>query len=98
MCWNLGDFPAAERALFFARDAARRAGDVHGQANALYWLSRVAISRGDYAHARMLLAYGLPLARAADPDTLAQVLYGVADVAWKMGDLATLQTLSLIHI
>ena len=92
VCWNLGDFPAAERALFFARDAARRAGDVHGQANALYWLSRVAISRGDYAHARMLLAYGLPLARAADPDTLAQVLYGVADVAWKMGDLATLQT------
>ena len=91
VCWNLGDFPAAERALFYARDAARRAGDARGQANALYWLSRVAISRGDYAHARMLLAYGLPLARAADPDTLAQVLYGVADVAWKLGDLETLQ-------
>src|SRR5690606_35753947 len=26
------------------------------------------------------------------PETLAQVLYGVADVAWKMGDLETLNT------
>lgn len=92
VCWNLGDFPAAERSLYFARDYARRAGDARTQANALYWLSRVAISRGDYANARMLLAYGLPLARAADPETLAQVLYGVADVAWKMGDLETLNT------
>lgn len=88
--WNLGDFPAAERSLFFARDSARRSGDTRGQANALYWLSRVAISRGDYPNARMLLAYGLPLARASDPETLAQVLYGVADVAWKVGDLDTL--------
>jgi tetratricopeptide (TPR) repeat protein len=92
VCWNLGDFPAAERALFYARDHARRAGDAGGQAIALYWLSRVAISRGDYAQARMLLAYGLPLARAADASTLAQVLYGVADVAWKLGDLDTVQT------
>ena len=92
VCWNLGDFPAAERSLFMARDFARRAGDIRTQAVALYWLSRVAISRGDYAHARMLLAYGLPLARAADPETLAQMLYGVADVAWKLGDLDTLQT------
>ena len=92
VCWNLGDFPAAERALFFARDNARRAGNSRAQAAALYWLSRVAISRGDYANARMLLAYALPLARAADPETLAQVLYGVADVAWKLGDLETLQT------
>ena len=38
----------------------------------------------------MLLAYSLPLARAADADTLAQVLYGVADVAWRVGDLETL--------
>lgn len=92
VCWNLGDFPAAERSLFFARDYARRAGDGRAQANALYWLSRVAISRGDYGQARMLLAYSLPLARAADADTLAQVLYGVADVAWKVGDMETLQT------
>lgn len=92
VCWNLGDFPAAERSLFMARDHARRSGDTRTQATALYWLSRVAISRGDYAQARMLLAYGLPLARAADPDTLAQTLYGVADVAWKLGDLETLQT------
>jgi len=92
VCWNLGDFPAAERALFFARDFARRAGNGRVQATALYWLSRVAISRGDYGQARMLLAYSLPLARAADADTLAQVLYGVADVAWKVGDMETLQT------
>ncbi len=92
VCWNLGDFPAAERALFFARDFARRAGDGRVQATALYWLSRVAISRGDYGQARMLLAYSLPLARAADTDTLAQVLYGVADVAWKVGDMETLHT------
>ena len=92
VAWNLGDFPAAERALFYARDYARRAGDGHAQALALYWLSRVAISRGDYAQARMLLAYGLPLARAADAETLAQVLYGVADVAWKTGDMETLAT------
>ena len=92
VCWNLGDFPAAERALFYARDYARRAGDGPAQAMALYWLSRVAISRGDYAHARMLLAYSLPLARAADAGTLAQVLYGVADVAWKVGDLETLNS------
>ncbi len=92
VAWNLGDFPAAERALFYARDYARRAGDGRGQALALYWLSRVAISRGDYAQARMLLAYGLPLARAADAETLAQVLYGVADVAWKIGDLETLKS------
>ena len=90
--WNLGDFPAAERALFYARDYARRAGDGRGQALALYWLSRVAISRGDYAQARMLLAYSLPLARAADAETLAQVLYGVADVAWRVGDLETLNS------
>jgi len=32
----------------------------------------------------------LPLARAADAETLAQVLYGVADVAWKTGDMETL--------
>ena len=92
VCWNLGDFPAAERSLFMARDIARRTGDSRTQASALYWLSRVAISRGDYAHARMLLAYGLPLARAADPETLARMLYGVADMAWKVGDLETLQT------
>ena len=92
VCWNLGDFPAAERSLFIARDIARRTGDSRTQASALYWLSRVAISRGDYAHARMLLAYGLPLARAADPETLARTLYGVADMAWKVGDLETLQT------
>ena len=92
VCWNLGDFPAAERALFYARDYARRAGDGRAQALALYWLSRVAISRGDYGQARMLLAYSLPLARAADAETLAQVLYGVADVAWKVGDMGTLQT------
>ncbi len=90
IAWNLGDFPTAERALFYARDYARRAGDGRAQATALYWLSRVAISRGDYAQARMLLAYSLPLARAADADTLAQVLYGVADVAWRVGDLETL--------
>ncbi len=90
--WNLGDFPAAERSLYFARDFARRSGDRRTQANALYWLSRVAISRGDYAQARMLLAYALPLARAADPETLGQILYGVADVAWKVGDVETLQT------
>jgi predicted ATPase/class 3 adenylate cyclase len=90
--WNLGDFPAAERALFYARDYARRAGDGRGQALALYWLSRVSISRGDYAQARMLLAYSLPLARAADAETLAQVLYGVADVAWRVGDLETLNS------
>ena len=90
VAWNLGDFPAAERALFYARDTARRTGDGHGQALALYWLSRVAISRGDYAQARMVLAYALPLARAADAETLAQVLYGVADVAWKTGDMDTL--------
>ncbi|HOU41304.1 MAG TPA: tetratricopeptide repeat protein, partial [Promineifilum sp.] len=90
VAWNLGDFPAAERALFYARDTARRAGDGHAQALALYWLSRVAISRGDYAQARMVLAYALPLARAADAETLAQVLYGVADVAWKTGDMDTL--------
>ena len=92
VCWNVGDFPAAERSLFIARDIARRSGDIRTQAGALYWLSRVAISRGDYAHARMLLAYGLPLARAADPETLARMLYGVADVAWKLGDMETLQT------
>jgi len=90
--WNLGDFPAAERALFYARDYARRAGDGRSQALALYWLSRVSISRGDYAQARMLLAYSLPLARAADAETLAQVLYGVADVAWRVGDLETLNS------
>ena len=90
IAWNLGDFPTAERALFYARDYARRAGDGRAQATALYWLSRVAISRGDYAQARMLLAYSLPLARAADAETLAQVLYGVADVAWRVGDLETL--------
>ncbi len=90
IAWNLGDFPTAERALFYARDYARRAGNGRAQASALYWLSRVAISRGDYAQARMLLAYSLPLARAADADTLAQVLYGVADVAWRVGDLETL--------
>ena len=76
IAWNLGDFPTAERALFYARDYARRAGDGRAQATALYWLSRVAISRGDYAQARMLLAYSLPLARAADAETLGQVLYG----------------------
>ena len=92
VCWNLGDFPAAERSLFMARDIARRADDAHTQASALYWLSRVAISRGDYAHARMLQSYGLPLARVADPETLAHMLYGVADVAWKVGDIETLQT------
>ena len=90
IAWNLGDFPTAERALFYARDYARRAGDGRAQATALYWLSRVAISRGDYAQARMLLAYSLPLARAADAETLGQVLYGVADVAWRVGDLETL--------
>jgi len=92
IAWNLGDFPTAERALFYARDYARRAGDGRGQALALYWLSRVSISRGDYAQARMLLAYSLPLARAADAETLAQVLYGVADVAWRVGDLETLNS------
>ena len=40
----------------------------------------------------MLLAYSLPLARAADAETLAQVLYGVADVAWRVGDLETLNS------
>ena len=55
IAWNLGDFPTAERALFYARDYARRAGDGRGQALALYWLSRVAISRGDYAQALSLI-------------------------------------------
>jgi class 3 adenylate cyclase/tetratricopeptide (TPR) repeat protein len=85
--WYLGDYAAATAHLEPVLTSARQQADSAGQANALYWLSQVATSQGDYARAQSLLMESLPLARAAGQATLARVLYGLGDTAWRLGDL-----------
>jgi predicted ATPase len=86
-CWHLGDYAAATAHLEPALTSARQQADSTGQANALYWLSQVANSQGDYARAQSLLIESQPLARAAGQATLARMLYGLGDTAWRLGDL-----------
>jgi tetratricopeptide (TPR) repeat protein len=79
-CWHLGEFTAAEVWAESARTEARRQDEPGVEAEALYWLSQTAVSLGDYERAQAYLSESLPLARAARPETLARVLYGLGDV------------------
>jgi tetratricopeptide (TPR) repeat protein len=86
-CCYLGDIAAAEAALNHALSLARRQGDGRAQAEALYWLSMAADSRGDFGRAQEILEEALPLARTARGGTLARVLEGLAIIGWRTGDL-----------
>ena len=84
-CWNLSDYPAATAALEPALEAARRQDDKLQQANALYWLSQVAVKRAEYSQAQDILSGSLTLAEAVGGETLARHLYGLGDVSWRLG-------------
>jgi tetratricopeptide (TPR) repeat protein len=84
----LGDYGAARETLGGALEAARAAGDGARAAEALYWLSQVAVAEGSYARAQGYLEESLPLARASgDVAMLARALYGLGDLHWRLGEL-----------
>ena len=85
-CWNLSDYPAATVALQPALETAHQQEDKLQEANALYWLSQVAVKQGEYHRAQDLLAGSLTLAEAAGGEILARHLYGLGDVSWRLGE------------
>ena len=86
-CVRLSDYPAGEQALARALEVARVAGDQPAQAEALSWLSVVALSVGRVDDAEQLLAEALVLARPLGGATLARVLIHVTNHEWQGGKL-----------
>ncbi|HRQ37620.1 MAG TPA: protein kinase [Chloroflexota bacterium] len=94
----LGDYTAARSSLESALKMARARQDGAHTADALYWLSQTAVLQGNYPQAQTYLEESLPLARAGaltDPETLAQVLYGLGDIEWRQGHNDT--AVALLH-
>ncbi len=86
-CVRLSDYPAGEQALARAREVARAAGDQPAQAEALSWLSVVALSVGRVDDAEQLLEEALVLARPLGGAPLARVLIHVTNHEWQGGQL-----------
>jgi tetratricopeptide (TPR) repeat protein len=86
--WYLTDYDQAKQYLQQALELARQKDYQRGAANALFWLSQVAVRRGDYQAARRYLQESLPMAQQLDDaETLARIYYGLADTAWRLDDL-----------
>jgi len=97
-CFMLSDYDAAETVLRRARGKESSAPDpltttplntdlLIPDTAALYWLSRVATARGNFAAAAELLARALPAARVLGGIHLARTLEGLAGAAGSRGEL-----------
>jgi len=84
----LGNVATAREVLSSAVDSAKANKAVQLEAEALYWLSQVAIKEGQYGEAHQFLEDSLLLVRDSDGSvTLARVLYGLGDLNWRLNRL-----------
>lgn len=85
--WH-GDLPFAERILSEACDLAAQLNDPQKLASSLYELSLVKTALGDYIKAKSDLDQALLLVRdGGNPNLLAEVLYGLANLHFRIGNL-----------
>lgn len=87
-CYYQGDYPLARQNLQTGLDMARRHDNQQKAAQALYWLSQISNETdGNYEEAKKYLEEGLQLVRSvqADSSLEARILYGLADVGWRLG-------------
>lgn len=83
---QLGRHEEARSRLAEALQAARAAGAASLQSDALYHLAQEALAGGDPAEARRLLEESLDAAGGEDLGGRARALYGLGDLAWRIGD------------
>lgn len=81
----IGEERGSRRYLEEAHRLAQQVGRLEAQAQALFQLSQNHTDVGQWAQAEALLQQALPLARQTQqPLTLAQILYGLGDIDWRL--------------